>query len=92
VIPAVALQVIRRLLPEVLGVHGEGRSDLAGDTVLLCVGDRAAAQQLDDPLSYNIVTNGGNTFLGTKDDEKLREIMRLVTRELADRYASSTAA
>ena len=27
-----------------------------------------------DSLSYNIVTNGGNTFLGVKDDEKLRDV------------------
>jgi hypothetical protein len=27
-----------------------------------------------DSLAYNIVTNGGNTFLGVKDDEKLRDV------------------
>jgi hypothetical protein len=26
-------------------------------------------------LRYNIVTNGGNTFLGVKDDEKLNEVI-----------------
>jgi len=29
-------------------------------------------------LRYNIVTNGGNTFLGVKDDEKLRDVIAAV--------------
>ena len=35
-----------------------------------------------DSLSYNIVTNGGNTFLGTKDDEKLRDLTDRIKRKL----------
>ncbi len=36
-------------------------------------------------LSYNIVTNGGNTFLGVKDDEKLRKLIEAVKTELVNR-------
>ena len=35
-----------------------------------------------DSLAYNIVTNGGNTFLGKKDDEKLRDVTERIKREL----------
>ena len=35
-----------------------------------------------DSLSYNIVTNGGNTFLGTKDDEKLRRLVEIIITKL----------
>ena len=35
-----------------------------------------------DSLSYNIVTNGGNTFLGVKDDEKLRDLTDRIKTEL----------
>ena len=35
-------------------------------------------------LSYNLVTNGGNTFLGVKDDEKLRELVENVKTELIE--------
>jgi hypothetical protein len=35
-----------------------------------------------DSLSYNIVTNGGNTFLGVKDDEKLNKIIGAIKTEL----------
>lgn len=31
--------------------------------------------KLLESLRYNIVTNGGNTFLGVRDDEKLREVI-----------------
>lgn len=33
-------------------------------------------------LSYNIVTNGGNTFLGVKDDEKLHEVIERIKTEM----------
>jgi hypothetical protein len=33
-------------------------------------------------LSYNLVTNGGNSFLGRKDHEKLDQIIAAVQREL----------
>lgn len=36
-------------------------------------------------LSYNIVTNGGNTFLGIKDDKKLRDVITAVKTTLVDR-------
>jgi hypothetical protein len=35
-----------------------------------------------DSLSYNIVTNGGNTFLGVKDDEKFRDVKNRIRRKL----------
>ena len=35
-----------------------------------------------DSLSYNIVTNGGNTFLGVKDDEKLRDVRDRIRTKL----------
>ena len=35
-----------------------------------------------DSLSYNIVTNGGNTFLGVKDDEKLRDVRDRIRSKL----------
>ncbi len=35
-------------------------------------------------LRYNIVTNGGNTFLGVKDDEKLRDIIAAVQSSIID--------
>jgi hypothetical protein len=35
-----------------------------------------------DSLAYNVVTNGGNTFLGRKDEEKLDRIISRVQREL----------
>lgn len=38
--------------------------------------------RLLDSLSYNLVTNGGNTFLGINDDKKLEQIMSRVQREL----------
>ena len=37
-----------------------------------------------DCLSYNLITNGGNTFLGVKDDEKLRDIIEQVKSELIE--------
>ncbi len=37
-----------------------------------------------DSLSSNLVTNGGNTFLGVKDDEKLRELIEKVKTELIE--------
>jgi len=33
-------------------------------------------------LSYNLVTNGGNTFLGVKDQEKLDSLISAIQREL----------
>jgi hypothetical protein len=33
-------------------------------------------------LRYNLVTNGGNTFLGVKDDEKLKELIENIKTEL----------
>ncbi len=33
-------------------------------------------------LSYNLVTNGGNTFLGVKDDEKLKRLMSAIKDEV----------
>jgi hypothetical protein len=42
-----------------------------------------------ESLSYNIVTNGGNTFLGTKDDEKLRKLVENIkTKLIGDREAA----
>ena len=35
-----------------------------------------------DSLSYNLVTNGGNTFLGVKDAEKLRDLTDRIKRKL----------
>ena len=35
-----------------------------------------------ETLAYNIVTNGGNTFLGVKDDEKLRRLVGNVKTQL----------
>lgn len=35
-----------------------------------------------ESLSYNIVTNGGNTFLGVKDDEKLTKLIGNIKTEL----------
>ncbi len=35
-------------------------------------------------LSYNIITNGGNSFLGTKDGTKLDTIMGNLQRDLAE--------
>ena len=35
-----------------------------------------------DSLSYNIVTNGGNTFLGVKDDEKFRNVRDRIRSKL----------
>ena len=33
-------------------------------------------------LSYNLVTNGGNSFLGQKDQEKLDRLIAKIQREL----------
>ena len=33
-------------------------------------------------LSYNLVTNGGNKFLGTKDDEKLERLISALKDEI----------
>jgi len=33
-------------------------------------------------LSYNLVTNGGNSFLGVKDDEKLKRLMAAIKDEI----------
>lgn len=33
-------------------------------------------------LSYNVVTNGGNSFLGRKDQEKLDRLIAVIQREL----------
>ena len=33
-------------------------------------------------LSYNVVTNGGNSFLGRKDQEKLDRLIAAIQREL----------
>jgi len=33
-------------------------------------------------LSYNLVTNGGNTFLGIKDDEKLERLRSAIKDEI----------
>lgn len=41
-------------------------------------------------LSYNLVTKGGNTFLGIKDDEKLRQLIDNIKSELL--HAESKAA
>jgi hypothetical protein len=38
-----------------------------------------------ESLAYNIITNGGNTFLGVKDDEKLDRIIDRLRRELLPR-------
>lgn len=35
-----------------------------------------------ESLRYNIVTNGGNTFLGVKDDEKLHDLIEAIKTEL----------
>jgi hypothetical protein len=35
-----------------------------------------------ESLRYNIVTNGGNTFLGVKDDEKLNDLIERIKSEL----------
>lgn len=35
-----------------------------------------------ESLRYNIVTNGGNTFLGVRDDEKLHELIDNIKTEL----------
>jgi hypothetical protein len=42
---------------------------------------RALLEKLD-AVSYNVITNGGNSFLGQKDAEKLDQIISIVQREL----------
>jgi hypothetical protein len=39
-------------------------------------------------LSYNLVTNGGNTFLGVKDDEKLHKLIENIKTNLIDRKSA----
>jgi hypothetical protein len=39
-------------------------------------------------LSYNLVTNGGNTFLGVKDDEKLHKLIENIKTNLIDRKST----
>ena len=35
-----------------------------------------------ESLSYNLVTNGGNTFLGVKDDQKLEQVISAIKSEI----------
>jgi hypothetical protein len=37
-----------------------------------------------DALSYNVVTKGGNTFLGKRDEERLERLIARIHRELID--------
>ena len=39
-------------------------------------------------LSYNLVTNGGNSFLGVKDDEKLERLLSAIKDEVLRTKAS----
>ena len=35
-----------------------------------------------ESLAYNLVTNGGNTFLGVKDDEKLEQVISAIKSKI----------
>ena len=42
-------------------------------------------------LSYNLVTNGGNSFLGRKDQEKLDRLIATIQRELIRQPGASVS-
>ena len=83
--PFVYRLYIANVLAEQYTYLSEGQEAISVPLIDFAAGQPVSLHRLLDllgSLSYNLVTNGGNSFLGQKDQEKLDRLIAKIQREL----------
>jgi hypothetical protein len=83
--PFVYRLYIANVLADQYTYLGDGKKTLTVPLIDLPTGHPVSLHDLLDTLeslAYNVITNGGNSFLGVKDQEKLDSLVGVIQREL----------